>query len=402
MQERFLFWENPKDAVLALVAILMFIGCVNVFSASFVSAKAMFGTGYHYLYQYVVWSLFGLIGLWLLGWRIDYHWLLRCRNIVFGVCFILLVCVDFFGVATKGAQRWLSIFGWSFQPSEFVKLGIIIIGAGFLGTLLRKKKQPSLRKLSLNVASIQAVVLATLVLIQPDMGTAAIILALMIILYIVAGLPIKELAVLFGVVFVGVAGLIYQAPYRLARVMIWLDPWSDAQGNGYQSVQSFVSIGSGGWFGTHFGMGTGKFFFLPESHTDFAFAIFCQEWGFAGALFLLLLFLLLAKAIYTIGLHTDDEQGFLLVTGANFLIVGQAIANMAMVCGILPVIGVPLSFISYGGTSLVATLIAVAMVIAVYKDETRKSKRPLMPDSPVVSGRGKAEKSYFRPRGGKK
>ena len=121
-------------------------------------------------------------------------------------------------------------------------------------------------------------------------------------------------------------------------------------------------------------MGTGKFFFLPEAHTDFAFAIFCQEWGFVGALGLITLFLLLAAAIYRIGQNTTDKAGFLLVTGANFFVVGQAIANMAMVCGLLPVIGVPLSFISYGGTSLIATLIAIGLIISVYRSEVKKAK----------------------------
>ena len=118
-------------------------------------------------------------------------------------------------------------------------------------------------------------------------------------------------------------------------------------------VQSLMSIGSGGLVGKPFGLGSGKFFYLPEAHTDFAFAIFCQEWGFFGALFLIVLFLLMAAAIHQIALNTKDERGFLLVTGVNFLVVGQAVANMAMVCGILPVIGVPLSFISYGGTALI-------------------------------------------------
>lgn len=401
MQERFLFWENPKDAVLTIVAVLMFIGCGNVFSASFVSANAMFGTGYYYLYRYAAFSAFGLVGLGVVGWVFNYHLWLKYRNIVFMICLVLLLCVDFFGVATKGAQRWLPIFGISFQPSEFVKLGIIIIGSGSLGSLMRRKKKVTLRGYPSVLAAGQAMVLAGLVLVQPDMGTAAIILALMILLYVIAGLVLKELGVLFGVVSVGIGLLIAMEPYRLSRVMLWLDPWREAQGNGYQAVQSFVSIGSGGLFGTHFGMGTGKFFFLPEAHTDFAFAIFCQEWGFIGALFLLFLFLILAKAIYTIGSNTKDEKGFLLVTGINFLVVGQAVANMAMVCGILPIIGVPLSFISYGGTSLIATLIAVGLVIAVYKDEVKKSQMQPTEISSFVPRSAKAEKSGFRPRGGK-
>lgn len=373
MQKRFLIWENPRDAVLTIVLFLMFIGCVNVFSASFVSANAMFGTGYYYLYRYVAFAILGLTCLGVVGWKINYHLWLKYGNRFFYLFLAILLCVDLFGTTAKGAQRWLVIAGVSFQPSEFVKLAVIIMGADALGSLLRKGRTPDLLKFPVNAAFIQAGILAGLVLIQPDMGTAAIILALMILLYVVAGLALRDVGVLAGICIAGVVAMIAIAPYRLSRILIWLDPWRDAQGSGYQSVQSFVSIGSGGWFGTHFGMGTGKFFFLPEAHTDFAFAIFCQEWGFFGALGLLFLFLVLAKAIYTIGKNTTDEKGFLLVTGVNFLVVGQAIANMAMVCGILPVIGVPLSFISYGGTSLIATLGAVALVIAVYNDEVKKA-----------------------------
>ena len=282
--------------------------------------------------------------------------------------------MDVFGKATKGAQRWLMIGTFSFQPSEFVKLAILILGAGYLGHLMEKGLRPHLLKSKVNLAFIEAVIVTIMVAIQPDVGTAGIIMGLMIILYIIAGLPLKEVSILGGVGLLVVAGAIVKAPYRLNRVLIWLNPWSDPQGNGYQAVQSFVSIGSGGWLGTSFGMGTGKFFFLPEAHTDFAFAIFCQEWGFVGALGLITLFLLLAAAIYRIGQNTTDKAGFLLVTGANFFVVGQAIANMAMVCGLLPVIGVPLSFISYGGTSLIATLIAIGLIISVYRSEVKKAK----------------------------
>ena len=375
MQKRFMFWDNPRDAVLTIVPFLMLIGAVNVFSASFVVADAMFGSGYHYLGRYVGYGLMGLVGLYIVGWRLDYHKVLNHSHKFFVFFFFLLLAVDLFGKAAKGAQRWLVVGGFSFQPSEFVKLAVIVIGAHYLGKLLEKNTTPHLFRLNVNLAFLEAGLLAVMVLVQPDMGTASIIMGLMIILYIIAGLPLKEVAVLLGGCALVVVVAIMKAPYRLNRVLIWLNPWSDAQGNGYQAVQSFVSIGSGGWMGTAFGMGTGKFFFLPEAHTDFAFAIFCQEWGFLGALGLIAIFLILALAIFRIGQATTSKEGFLLVAGLNFLIVGQAFANMAMVCGILPVIGVPLSFISYGGTSLVATLGAVGLVVAIYNDEVRLAKQ---------------------------
>lgn len=374
MRKRFLLWDNPQDAIITIVLVLMAVGAINIFSASFVVAEAMFNNGYHYLFRYMFFGCLGLVAAWLIGWKMDYHKFLNYNNLIFGGCMAVLLAVDLFGKTTKGAQRWLVIGGFSTQPSEFVKLGVILIGAAYLGNLMVEGLRPHLLKFKVNIAFLEGLALTIMVLIQPDMGTASIIMGLMIMLYIIAGLPLKEVFVMLGLGLIAVVVAVGIAPYRLQRVLIWLDPWADAQGNGYQAVQSFVSIGSGGLIGNSFGMGSGKFFFLPEAHTDFAFAIFCQEWGFLGALCLISVFLLLGLAIYRVAQATTDRAGFLLVTGANFLIVGQAIANMAMVTGLLPVIGVPLSFISYGGTSLIATLIAVGLVISVYRTELKKER----------------------------
>jgi len=399
MQKRFLFWENPKDAILCIVLFLMLVGAVNIFSASFVAADAMFGNGYHYLLRYIFFGILGLFGLYLMGWKINYHFWLKHKQQVYALAFLLLLAVDVFGKAAKGAQRWLQLGPVSLQPSEFVKLAVIILGAGYLGHLMDKSRIPHLTKFKVNLAFVEAAVLAFMVLIQPDMGTAAIIIALMVVLYIVAGLPLKEVGTLFSLGFLVMVAAVIKAPYRLNRVLIWWNPWSDPQGNGYQAVQSFVSIGSGGWLGNSFGMGTGKFFFLPEAHTDFAFAIFCQEWGFLGAIGLMVVFAILALAIYRIGAHTTDRSGYLLVTGVNFLVVGQAIANMAMVCGLLPVIGVPLSFISYGGTSLIATLGAVGLVVAVYNAEIKKAREEEMQKPAFLRKTSKYDRTRFNPRG---
>jgi cell division protein FtsW len=162
------------------------------------------------------------------------------------------------------------------------------------------------------------------------------------------------------------------APYRLQRFLTWLDPWKDAQGSGYQLAQSILAIGSGGLVGVPWGQGSSKFFYLPEAHTDFAFAIFCQEWGFIGALLLIALFVIFARALIKVAGHTKDKRGFLLVSGVACLLVGQSAANMAMVCGIIPVIGVPLMFISYGGTSMVINMICIGLVLSVYRDECKR------------------------------
>lgn len=380
MKKKFLFWDNPKDAMIFLVLFLMLIGCVNVFSASYVEAKVQFGNAYHYLFRYLIYAAAGLAAMFFVGYKMDYRSIFSQAKLISFLLFLSLVYVDVFSRSVKGAQRWIIIGPLSVQPSEFVKLGIIILGAAYLGQLMVRGKEPHLYKSGVNFAFLVTLAMAALVYKQPDMGTAAIILTLILVLYVVAGMPPWEVAAVFGISVVSVIAMVMAAPYRLNRVKIWLDPWVDAQGYGYQAVQSMVSIGSGGLFGMHLGMGTGKFYYLPESHTDFAFAIFCQEWGFIGALCLIAIFIRLSVLLYDIGKETRDRSGYLLVTGVNFLVVGQAIANMAMVCGLLPVIGVPLTFISYGGTSLVVSLIGIGLVISVYQHEKMDREQLNQPD----------------------
>lgn len=399
MGKRIMFWDNARDALLSLVFFLLVLGAVNVFSASYVAAADMFGNGYHYLLRYGIFSLAGLLVMFGIEKKVDYHWLFKYDQIFCVLLTGILIAVDIFGRATKGAQRWVILGPISFQPSEFVKLAVILLGAHYLGQLMEQGKRPHLLRRDTGMAFWETAFLSFLVLIQPDMGTAAIIMTLMIILYILAGLPMKEFWSLLGVAFVGAAAAVIQAPYRLNRILFWLHPEQDPQGKGYQAIQSFNAIGSGRFFGEPFGMGTGKFFYLPEAHTDFAFANYCQEWGFLGAVFLILVFLLLGVVLYHIGQRTQDRKGFLLVSGVNFLVVGQAFANMAMVCGVLPIIGVPLSFISYGGTSLIMTMGDIGLVLSVYKDEHKKHRRSreIPAEKPAASRPGVPAAGRWRP-----
>lgn len=399
MGKRIMFWDNARDALLSLVFFLLVLGAVNVFSASYVAAADMFGNGYHYLLRYGIFSLAGLLVMFGIEKKVDYHWLFKYDQIFCVLLTGILIAVDIFGRATKGAQRWVILGPISFQPSEFVKLAVILLGTHYLGQLMEQGKRPHLLRRDTGMAFWETAFLSFLVLIQPDMGTAAIIMTLMIILYILAGLPMKEFWSLLGVAFVGAAAAVIQAPYRLNRILFWLHPEQDPQGKGYQAIQSFNAIGSGRFFGEPFGMGTGKFFYLPEAHTDFAFANYCQEWGFLGAVFLILVFLLLGVVLYHIGQRTQDRKGFLLVSGVNFLVVGQAFANMAMVCGVLPIIGVPLSFISYGGTSLIMTMGAIGLVLSVYKDEHKKHRRSreIPAEKPAASRPGVPAARRWRP-----
>ena len=249
MQKHFFIWDNPRDAVIWITLMLLAIGCINVFSASFVEATDMFGDGYFYLKRYVAFAVAGFAVMLYLGLRgPDYHlWLSKhWLNVIYFSVLLLLIAVDTIGVTTKGAQRWLYIGPFSLQPSELAKLAVIMVCAGELGKRLKKHLRPALFDYPGNKTIVMALIYGGLVLKQPDMGTAAIVVALSVGMYILAGLPLRMLLILMAGGFVGVVGLIAIAPYRLQRVLVWYDPWSDPSNAGYQMVQSLISIGSGG------------------------------------------------------------------------------------------------------------------------------------------------------------
>ena len=207
---------------------------------------------------------------------------------------------------------------------------------------------------------------------EPDMGTASIILGIPLIMLVVAGLKKEKIYKMVGVVIAGVILMILRQPYRLDRLKVTWDPWSDAQNVGYQTVQSLSAIGSGELTGMGLGVGVSKYDYLPEAHTDFAFAIFCQENGFLGAIFVFLLFAAFAVYATRVAAKAKDEYGQILAMGIMILIVGQAIANLLMVAGMLPVVGVPLPFISYGGTSLIITMAAIGILVNIGRVSERE------------------------------
>lgn len=375
MNKKFLFWDNPKQAVWYTMVPLLLIGCANIFSASFIRAEADGSSTFYYLIRYIVYSAIGL-GAIFIARTINYRRLLskNAVSFIYISVLVMLVLVDFIGLESGGARRWLGFGGVTIQPSEFAKLAIIMLCARYLGMHLKKGQNASFLKGNGRMCLGATAVYAFLVQQQPDMGTAAIIVALMFCMYVIAGLPWKQIG---SVCILGAASavlLVMTSTYRADRIRVWLDPWIDEVGDGYQMVQSLLSIGSGGLSGTKWGEGSSKFFYLPEAHTDFAFAVFCQENGFLGACFLILLFAILGCALLRIAVCSKDERGFLLAAGVSFLIVGQAAANMAMVCGLLPVIGVPLVFISYGGSSLIISMAAIGLALSVYDDEVEREK----------------------------
>ena len=356
------FWTNDMEAIIAITVVLLILGTINVFSSSFIFAEAEFDTPYFFLKRHVINVFIGLIAFGVCL-HFDYHVWRKWMVLLLGFTLLALIAVLIVGPVVNGARRWLPLFVVQFQPAELAKLVAIMIAAAYISAKIRLK-QP------LQILSIQAAIviaLSGLTELEPDMGTACIILGIPTLMLIISGLDVRKIKMLAFLGAAGIAALIIKEPYRLERLKITYDPWSDAQNYGYQTVQSLSAIGSGELTGMGLGVGVSKYDYLPEAHTDFAFAIFCQENGFLGAIFVFLLFSAFAVYAARIANKAKDEYGQILSMGIMIMVVGQAIANLLMVGGMIPVVGVPLPFISYGGTSLIITMAAIGILVNVGK-----------------------------------
>ena len=359
------FWINDMEALTYIMFILIIIGTINICSASLITAYTDFENPYYFLIRHIISIIVGFIAFFLSS-RFNYKRLSSMRWEIFLIftTIVLLGLVLLVGITVNGSKRWLPLGFMQFQPSELAKIVTIVISASYLGKCLDKKLSITVdpRK---NIIFLICIVIAGLVELQPDMGTAMIILGIPTMLYFIAGLDKKWIGIICGLGAIVLAFLATFQPYRLDRLKSWYDPWSRSQDDGYQIVQSILAIGSGEFSGMGLGHGFSKYSYLPESHTDFAFAVFCQEMGFIGALIIFLLLIAMAFYFIKIALRTKDNFGKMLVCGIMLLIVGQAAGNIAMVVGLLPVIGFPLPFISYGGTSLILNMTCMGLVISV-------------------------------------
>lgn len=403
MKKRFLIWDNPKQAIIMLALVLLVIGSINVFSATYIDSATGSNDALAYFKKY--WLNVGaslLFGFWPayhFGYKriLSWSWLRELSIIgIFGMLLLLFIKRHDPGWAVNGAVRWIPLPGISLQPSEFAKVEVILLSAYVLD---RMRRQNQLVSFFTHNAEFWKLIVITLIYSgfvykQPDMGTATIIFGLTLLMLIIAGLPRRQLFLMLGSVAALGGVMALAAPYRLKRFQYWLNPWLDAAGDGYQGVQAQLAIGSGGFWGSNWDYAASRYFHLPEAHTDFAFAFFCHENGLFGALVLILIFLLLAWSFIAITRNTKDMRSFLLSAGITFLVIGQSFANIAMVCGVLPIIGVPLAFISYGGTSMLVNMFCVGLLLSVYKEEEREAELAAMSpdlrreDLRVVRGRG--------------
>lgn len=342
--------------VLALSA----IGLIMVFSASPTMALKL-GDSYYYLKRHIFYLLLGFTALFF-GLRLDLEALKKWSApiLILSLALLLLVYIPGVGKRVSGALRWIDLVIFSFQPSEIIKFTMVL----YLAKILAKHKEGAkdffrgLLPPLLLVGAVSAVIIK-----QPDLGTAIAIASTAFIMLFAAGANLWHLAGLGVLGIAGAIGIAMSSPYRMRRLDAYLNPWKDPHGVGFHIIQSLLAVGSGGLFGAGLGASRQKFFYLPQQFTDFIFAILCEELGFVGGVGVIVLFIIFAVRGFRIALTASDNFSFLLATGLVSWLTLQALINILVVVGLLPTTGIPLPFISYGGTATVVGLFSVGIVL---------------------------------------
>lgn len=351
----------PDFWLLASIIGLLTIGLVMVYSAGSVLAFHDYGDSFYFVKRQLLFAVLGLIAMFF-TMNLDYRVLKKYAKPLLLICFGLLVIVLIpgIGVVRGGARSWLGISSFGIQPSEFMKLGMILFLSYWLSkedyriTHFTRGLMPPLGVIGTAFG---------LIMLQPDLGTGTVMLGASLLIVFTAGAKIRHLAGLAAVGVVGFIGLILAAPYRLQRITAFLDPWSDPLGAGYQIIQSLYAIGPGGLAGLGLGMSRQKYSYVPEPQTDFIFSILAEELGFIGGLLVLMLFLILVWRGMRIAMTVDDMFGSLLAVGIVGMVGVQVVINIGVVIGLMPVTGITLPLISYGGSSLTLMLTALGILL---------------------------------------
>lgn len=357
--------QKPDYILLIILSILLIAGIVMVFSSSYIWSEYKFNDAFYYLKRQALFAGAGVAAMIFFMFIPYFTWKKYAKMILF-ICFILLllVLIPGVGMVRGGAQSWIGIGAFSIQPSEFMKLGLII----FLASLLSEYQKyiTSLKKGFLPCLLLIFTAFG-LIMLQPDLGTGMVLVLTCMIMLFVAGAKLSHFFGLAGIGVIGFIGLIASAPYRINRITAFLNPWEDPLGHGFQIIQSLYAIGPGGLMGLGIGNSLQKYFYLPEPQTDFIFAIIGEELGFiGGALIIILFFLLLWRGI-KISLEAPDLFSRLLAVGISSMLALQAMINISVVIGLIPVTGITLPFLSYGGSSLTLTLCSVGILLNISK-----------------------------------
>ena len=364
-------WQlgHPDYVLLGAVALLTFSGIIFVYSSSFVTGIVQFNNANHFVIRQTIWTLLGT-GLLLLGLSIDYQRLQKYALPLLIIAIGLLLLVLILGETYNGAQRWLNLGNLNFQPSEFAKLAVIIYLAAWLSA--KAERIQSIEHSLVFVLMIGAI--SILLLLQPDLGTTILILGTAFTMFWAAGATFLQVTTL-GITGIGTVFLLaVMESYRLDRLFTFLSAESDPLGRGFQTLQSLIALGNGGIFGLGLGESRGKFFYIPESHTDAIFAIIGEELGLVATATILILFASLMVRGYQIAQQSNTQFGFLLATGITTWIVLQALLNIGGITRMIPLTGLPIPLLSYGGSSLLVLMLAIGILANISRN------KPLTPD----------------------
>jgi len=334
-------------------------------SASPVIGEARFGEIYFFLKNQLLGVGVGVIAF-LAGWRIKYTFWKKMAPLILVASLLLmaLVFIPKIGLELKGAARWIELGPITIQPSEIMKLAFVMYMAAWLAS---KQKEVKTFSTGFLPFLIMLSVVSLFFILQPDIGTLGVLVITATLLFFAGGGKLAQIGILCLIGIIGLGIIVATQPYRLDRISVFLKPSEDIQGIGYQLNQSLIAIGSGGLWGKGFGMSQQKFYYLPEPTGDSIFAVFGEEFGFMGNIVLIMLFLLFSWRGIRIANHIPDSFGSYLAVGITLLIVIQAFINMAAISGLVPLTGLPLSFISYGSSALVINLAAVGMLMNISK-----------------------------------
>jgi len=356
-----------KDSKILLIAVILIslFGALMIYSSSYVWAEYKFNDPYKYLKSQTIFLIIGYV-IMLLVSRFSYHNYKKLSNLIFGICFIMLILVLIPGIGTvrNGSRSWFGIGGFGVQPSEFTKLGLIIFTSKYL-----TNNSKEIKDIKKGVLPILGVLLLTfaLIMLEPDFGTGIVIVMTIIVLLFISGVKMGFFIKIGILGLIGIVILILIAPYRLERILSFLNPWNDPLGSGFQIIQSLYAIGPGGILGLGFGNSIQKHFYLPEPQTDFIFSIISEEFGFMGILIISILFITIIIKGFKIAMNCEDYFGKYLAFGITFGIAFQTSLNLMVVVGLIPVTGVTLPFLSYGGSSLLISLSSIGILLNINK-----------------------------------
>lgn len=338
-----------------------------IYSSSYIWSEFKYGDAYKYLISQSIFLIISIFCMFIIS-KINYKIYYKKSNLIIFTCFILLLLVLIPGIGTirNGSRSWFSLLGLGFQPSEVAKIGLIIFTSKYLSKndgIKRKTKSFMLPILIIIIAFFGVIML------EPDFGTGMVIVCSLIGLIFISGVDFSIFIKLGILGIVGIIVLILIAPYRLDRITSFLNPWSDPLGSGFQMIQSLYAIGPSGLLGYGLFNSRQKHFYLPEPQTDFIFSIILEEFGFVGAIVIISLYVLLFYKLLKLAINTKDLFGKYMIFGLTFMMMFQTALNMCVITGIVPITGVTLPFLSYGGSSLLVSMASIGIILNISKNE---------------------------------